>query len=429
MINKIKLRGNNRASTKSSLKYIRKYQGDPEKGGPSESSIGKREGTSEQKYQELFEKKMEGTRQKGQKNLYAFVSLSFSHADSKEMTDEKALEIAKDFYLNEAYPGSRHYEFTVENDKEHKHVHAMIGLTNLETKKVNNKFVDFKPIADKLEKKYGLEQVARTPFTPPTPFAPSSSTKKIEDRTGEKTKKNDLKESISSAFLGSDNFNDFLDNLKNHDVNFVPTANANGLCGATFEKNGEMFKGSQLGYAAGVIKAKYEGTQGYSQYVEFAKQNRLEMNKTKNMISGGEADVNKKIFLGKNFTDAGDKVLYKDTNKIAYKRKSANEITFETSNLKNVSQAVKEMKQRNKDCVLNTNTKSEQHRKNIWIAAKQNDAAVNPDMYQPSKNDYQFAIKNCFNEKAKEKLQNEFNNAFPENAASSKSSSKMKLKM
>ena len=72
-----------------------------------------------------------------------------------------------------------------------------------------------------------------------------------------------------------------------------------------------------------------------------------EINETKSLITD-KVYVNKKIFLGKNFEDLGDKVIYKETKKVAYYRKE-NSIQFETSNLKNVSQAVKEMKQRNKE--------------------------------------------------------------------------------
>ncbi|MCT7344194.1 relaxase/mobilization nuclease domain-containing protein [Pseudomonas aeruginosa] len=92
-------------------------------------------------------------RQKGQKNTYAFCSLSFSHADSKKLTDKEALEIARKFYLEETFPGDRHFILTVENDKEHKHVHAIIGLTDFNTKKSFINLLTFSQSVQKFEEK------------------------------------------------------------------------------------------------------------------------------------------------------------------------------------------------------------------------------------------------------------------------------------
>ena len=58
------------------------------------------------------------------------------------------MEIAKEFYLKEGLGDkNRHYVFTVERDTDHAHVHAAIHLTDLESKRVSNKFVNYNPIA------------------------------------------------------------------------------------------------------------------------------------------------------------------------------------------------------------------------------------------------------------------------------------------
>lgn len=412
MINKIKLRGGQLNSLKSSIRYIMKYTEDAENGGPFLSSIPKKSTTSQKDYIKIVDKKFEKLRQKGQKNTYAFCSLSFSHADSKKLTDKEALEIARKFYLEETFPGDRHFILTVENDKEHKHVHAIIGLTDFNTKKVFYKFVDFQPICSKFEEKYNLEKVERSPAKKPSPFSPAPNTKKIEERKGEKAIKNDIKENISLAFLEASTFNEFLESLQENEISLIPTMNSAGLCGLCFEKNGEIFKGSQIGYSAKLIKEKYEKTKGFKSYVDFCKANRKEINETKSLITD-RADVNKKIFLGKNFEDMGDKVIYKETKKVAYYRKE-NSIQFETSNLKNVSQAVKEMKQRNKDCCLNVKSENENFKRNVWIACVQNQVDFVQDLYIPSQKDYEIAIKNCFNEEAKQKLIEEYKSKFKE---------------
>lgn len=412
MINKIQLRGVGVNSLKSSIKYVMKYTDDTKNGGPFLSSLSKKSTTSVKQYAEIFERKIEKLRQKNQKNIYAFCSLSFSHADSKKLTDEEALEIARKFYLEEAFPGDRHFILTVENDKEHKHVHAIIGLTDFKTKKVFNKFVEFQPICSKFENLYNLEKVERSPAKKPSPFSAAPNTKKIEERKKEKTIKNDIKENVSLAFLSSNTFDDFMKELQENEISLIPTMNSAGLCGLCFEKNGEIFKGSQIGYSAKLIKEKYQNTKGFKSYVDFCKVNRKEINETKSLITD-KVDVNKKIFLGKNFEDLGDKVIYKETKKVAYYRKE-NSIQFETSNLKNVSQAVKEMKQRNKDCCLKVNSQNESFRRNVWIACVQNQVDFTDDLYSASKSDYEFAIKNCFNEEAKQKLIEEYKSKLEE---------------
>ncbi|MBA4288177.1 MAG: hypothetical protein C0439_04250 [Pseudomonas sp.] len=427
-INKIQLRGGNPASQKSSLKYIRKHQGDPKNGGAYDSSIKKKTGTSEARYAEIFNRKMEGTRQKGQKNTYAFCSLSFSHADSKKLTDEQALEIAKDFYLNEAYPGNRHYHMTVENDKEHKHVHAIVGLTNLDTKKVNNKFVDFKPISEKIEAKYGLEKVARPKIEKPSPLATAPNTRKIEERTGKKTNKNDLKESVASAFLGSENFSQFIDNLQSHGVEFVPTTNSAGLSGASFEKDGEMFKGSQIGCSAAAIKEKFEKTKGFAQYIDFSKSVQSKINEERNLFNNAEGKKPKKFTHNKNFFQRGNEVLHKDTEKVAYEKVNENQFIIKDFNMKTILQAAKEMNSKFPDEEITTNAKNEKYRKNLWTICKQNGFACS-DFYEPTKSDYEFAIKNCFDEKQKEKLQKELKDKIENNSFKSNNSSKAKFKM
>ena len=427
-INKIQLRGGNKASLKSSLKYIRKHQDDPENGGACDSSIKKKQGTSEAKYSEIFDRKMEGTRQKGQKNTYAFCSLSFSHADSKNLTDEQALEIAKDFYLNEAFPGNRHYHMTVENDKEHKHVHAIIGLTNLDTKKVNNKFVDFKPISDKIENKYNLEKVARPKFEKPSPFATAPNTRKIEERTGKKTNKNDLKECVANAFVGSENFSQFIDNLQSHGVEFVPTTNSAGLSGASFEKGGEMFKGSQIGCSAGAIKEKFGKTKGFNQYIDFSKSVQSQINEERNIFNNAVGKKPKPFTHNKNFFQRGNEVLHKDTEKVAYEKVKDNQFIIKDFNMKTILQAAKEMNSKFPDEEITTNAKNEKYRKNLWTVCKQNGFACS-DFYEPTKSDYEFAIKNCFDDKQKEKLQEELKDKIENNSFKSNNSSKAKLKI
>ncbi|MCT7344195.1 hypothetical protein N5K55_36575 [Pseudomonas aeruginosa] len=72
------------------------------------------------------------------------------------------------------------------------------------------------------------------------------------------------------------------------------------------------------------------------------------------------------------------------------------------------------MKQRNKDCCLNVKSENENFKRNVWIACVQNQVDFVQDLYIPSQKDYEIAIKNCFNEEAKQKLIEEYKSKFKE---------------
>jgi len=165
MINKMKLRkGGYRRGVSNSAKYLLKTN---PKGDAIDCSIERLEGESDQAYANRIEKIFESARVPNQQNLYQFNSLSLHPSEGDKFTDAQMIEMAKEVYLRNGVKNglteNRHTMFVVERNTKHHHVHAMIHLTDLETKKVNNKMIDYNPIIKKLELKYGLYNEHRKP--------------------------------------------------------------------------------------------------------------------------------------------------------------------------------------------------------------------------------------------------------------------------
>lgn len=165
MINKMKLRkGGYYRGVSNSAKYLLKTN---PKGDAIDCSIERLEGESDQAYANRIEKIFESARVPNQQNLYQFNSLSLHPSEGDKFTDAQMIEMAKEVYLRNGVKNglteNRHTMFVVERNTKHHHVHAMIHLTDLETKKVNNKMIDYNPIIKKLELKYGLYNEHRKP--------------------------------------------------------------------------------------------------------------------------------------------------------------------------------------------------------------------------------------------------------------------------
>ncbi|MEV2040443.1 relaxase [Pseudomonas aeruginosa] len=247
MINRVRSRtGGYKNGVSNTVKYQLKTS--PTKEDDSfDSSIPRIEGESDYEYAKRVERVFEAARVPNQKQLYQHNTLSFHPDESKELSNKQIMEIAKEFYLKEGLGDkSRHYVFVVERDTKHAHVHAAIHLTDLESKRVNNKMVNYNPIATRLEKKYGLYQVDRSP----TPFNENEPT---NDK--KKEFKDDLKSLMKTASTAS---------------GFLVAANAagyeilhNGNAAYSLEKDGETFKASDVGASYKTLKARFGDDPGF----------------------------------------------------------------------------------------------------------------------------------------------------------------------
>lgn len=165
MINSMEMRDGGYANgVANSAEYLLKLN---PQGDTIDCSIERIEGETDHAYAMRIEKVFESARVHNQKNLYQFNSLALHPSEGGKFTDSQMIEMAKEVYLRNGAKNSsnenRHYMFVVERNTEHHHVHAMIHLTDLTTKRVNNKMINYNPIIQKLELKYGLYNEHRKP--------------------------------------------------------------------------------------------------------------------------------------------------------------------------------------------------------------------------------------------------------------------------
>lgn len=233
MINKMKMRTGGGNKTRTSANYLLKTN--PE-GDAIDCTIPRLDGESNMEYATRIKTIFESARVPNQKNLYQFNALSLHPSEGGKFTDEQMIEMAKEVYLyngvKNSFNDNRHYMFVVERDKDHHHVHAMIHLTDLETKKVNNKMIDYNPIIKKLELKYGLYNEHRKP--------------KDEDEY-KKAFKKELKAILDNALTASE---------------FLMLANGAGFDihhsakdAYSMTKDGQTFKASDLAVSYKTLKA------------------------------------------------------------------------------------------------------------------------------------------------------------------------------
>ena len=233
MINKMKMRTGRKNKTRSSANYLLKTN--PE-GDAIDCTIPRLEGESNMEYATRIKDVFEGDRVHNQKNLYQFNALSLHPSEGEKFTDAQMIQMAKEVYLYNGVKNglndNRHYMFVVERDKDHHHVHAMIHLTDLSTKKVNNKMIDYNPIIKKLELKYGLYNEHRKP--------------KTEDEYKKKFK-TDLKAILDNALTASEFL--MLANGAGFDIHH------SGKDAYSLTKDDQTFKASDLAVSYKTLKA------------------------------------------------------------------------------------------------------------------------------------------------------------------------------
>ena len=390
------------ANARFTVKYIQKYA----KPGSMRASIPKFENTSDWDYAKLVDKKFEQGRAKGQQRLYLHQIVAFHPSDAHK-TDEELLDIAEES-LQQAMPGKRHFVMSVERNTEHPHVHVVVALRSLDTKRVHRDFVDYIAIGQELEIKHGLYNADRA--QKPSPFAPAPNTVQIERRTGQKSLKNDLKGKVATALETAKDTATFLDTLDAFGVQILPGLNASGLYGASFALDGEIFKGSQLNISAKKIKDKFGADPFFILLMQdaekkakaYAEKNTLEAQGSKPTLATNLRNRT----LDKHFESADDKTyFYKNTNKKAFNYDAEkNAVAFDHSNYKNIKAGMQKMIENGAEKIEASG--SERFKRQAWTVAIQNGYPMS-DFYQPTLDDYEQALKICMNEKQREKIKEE----------------------
>ncbi|WP_454833383.1 relaxase/mobilization nuclease domain-containing protein [Pseudomonas veronii] len=393
--------------TAATVKYIQKHVTDP---SSMRSTIPKFEDTSDSEYAQLVERKFEKGRAKNQQRLYFHKIVAFHPSDSHK-TDSELLDIAEEA-LSISMPGKRHYVMTVERDTAHPHVHICVALRSLDTKLVHREFVDYIEIGTALEIKHSLYNADRT--QKPSPYAPAPNTVQIERKTGSKTIKNDMKESIGYVFENAQDTAEFITQLEELNILVLPNLNSSGVSGLSFEKEGEVFKGSQLNFPIKKIKERFESDPFFTQIMKYsAEKNQSILEKQSLEDAGEKKGIVRKYTnrtIDNHFLSSDEKTyFFKDTNKIAFTHnREKNEVNFTSSNFKSIKAGAQKILETGTAVSVPVTCRAE-FKRQAWMVCMLNNYPMS-DFYEPNEADYEKALKLGKDEKEKERLRQELRN-------------------
>lgn len=312
MINRVR---NRKGGYKNGVSNTVKYQlktNPTEEDDSFESSIPMIDGEEPGDYARRVERVFEAARVPNQKNLYQHNTLSFHPKESDSLSNKQLIEIAKEFYLAEGLQNkNRHYVFTVERDTAHAHVHAAIHLTDLDSKRVHNKFVNYNPIAEKLENKYNLYNEHRKP-------SPFNEAPRKDKKSEFKADLNKIKDSAltASEFL-------ILADQGGYDILH------NGNQAFSFQKGNDIFKASDLGMSYKALKKHFGEDLDFT--ATLASLNKKPAQNGPTGSIGGpqfmshtdhkleEEKINRKSTLHTRFDCEKDNYYFKNSNKKAFK--------------------------------------------------------------------------------------------------------------
>lgn len=347
----------------NSAKYLLKTK--PE-GDAIDCSIERFEGESDYDYAQRIERVFESARVPNQKNLYQFTALALHPSEGHKYTDAQMIAMAKEVYLQNGVKNSlndnRHYMFVVERNTDHHHVHAMIHLTDLTTNRVNNKMIDYNPIIEKIENKYGLYNEHRKPD--PLDKSPDLN----------KDKKKEFKKDLSTILENSLSPSEFLQGVKN--AGYVITHNGNTAF--SLSKNDQTYKASDLGLSYKSLKARLGDDQSFSMALAALHEKLPKIDSwgtigvNRNRLSDESKPFSKKSTLHTRFTSVivsdHEDYFFNDSSKKAFEYcRSKGKVSFQNSSAMSLKAGIQRLIED-----MNTPgplyfTGSENFKKNAWL--------------------------------------------------------------
>ena len=289
-----------------------------------------------QEFIEFLAKKIDKSCKGKQKNTSFHEMVSFDPSD--KITPEQALAIAKELY-SDTHGLNREHAFAVHTDTKQIHVHFIWASRDFNNK-IYNQVDDYLIIEQKLtqlEKKHGLLQVTnRKSLNPDLETKPQESwNEKALEVRGIKSHKKQFKAEIEKAFIGVTTTTAFLANLHKQGFDIIP----NGQNAYSLEKEGQVFKASELGIQYSKLKNKLQEQHKFSELMEHYSKKTRRYNEKLNLSTNEDVEFLKKkryqTVLEKKFThqesDSNVEHFFKNsTNQKAFEyHKDPSKVTFQ----------------------------------------------------------------------------------------------------
>ncbi|NWD84830.1 relaxase/mobilization nuclease domain-containing protein [Pseudomonas reactans] len=244
-----------------------------------------------QEFIEFLAKKIDKSCKGKQRNTSFHEMVSFDPSD--KITPEQALAIAKELY-SDTHGLNREHAFAVHTDTKQIHVHFIWAPRDFNNK-IYNQVDDYLIIEQKLtelEKKHGLLQVTnRKSLNPDLETKPQESrNEKALEVRGIKSHKKQFKSEIEKAFIGVTTTTGFLANLHKQGFDIIP----NGQNAYSLEKEGQVFKASELGIQHSKLKNKLQEQHQFSELMEHYSKKSRRYNEELNLSTNEDIEFLKK---------------------------------------------------------------------------------------------------------------------------------------
>ena len=256
-----------------------------------------------QEFIEFLAKKIDKSCKGKQKNTSFHEMVSFDPSD--KITPEQALDIAKELY-SDTHGLNREHAFAVHIDTKQIHVHFVWAPRDFNNK-IYNQVDDYRIIEDKLtelEHKHNLFKVENRKSLNPDleTNAPESSKEKALEMRGIKSHKKAFKGEIEIAFKDALTTTAFLSNLHKQGFDIIP----NGKNAYSLEKEGQIFKASELGIQHSKLKNQLQEQHQFSELMEHYSKKVRRYNEELNLSTNEDVEFLKKnkfkTVLDKKFT-------------------------------------------------------------------------------------------------------------------------------
>ncbi|MDI3640906.1 relaxase/mobilization nuclease domain-containing protein [Pseudomonas aeruginosa] len=255
MIRDVKSKLPDNAATTRTMNYIL------EKAELVGGSEAKFENTSMEEYAEFGAKKFRQVNNKYQsktgrsQEIEAIHEIISFHTDDK-VSPEMARDLALTVWRNVLDLDNRKYRWAVHTDTDEIHVHLVWNKRDNKGNLYNqhNDYAFFEKACQEIEEEYGLKVVEnRKSLNPQMLTSPKPSNEYRLENRGIKSEKSKFKEAVHAAADKAMTAGEFLEFLDRDGYTLI----VNGSQGYSLEKEGQIFKASEVGASYKLLKARF----------------------------------------------------------------------------------------------------------------------------------------------------------------------------